>query len=86
LPKQLHHQFTTPILPSFVLTITLLDLQQITMETFELKSHTSVTSTVALNRNQSVQERDNVHLQRMGKKPVLKVCTPIMKSRSRLAQ
>jgi hypothetical protein len=61
-------------------------LQQITMETSELKSHTSVTSNGLLNPNRSVQERDNVHLQRMGKKPVLKVCMLIVKSQSRLTQ
>jgi hypothetical protein len=38
------------------------------MVAHELKSHTSVTS-----RGGGPVDRDNAHLQRMGKKPVLKV-------------
>lgn len=39
------------------------------MVAYELKSNTSVTS-----RGAGPVDRDNAHLQRMGKKPVLKVC------------
>lgn len=39
------------------------------MVAYEMKSSTSVTS-----RGGGQVERDNAHLQRMGKKPVLKVC------------
>lgn len=39
------------------------------MVAYELKSNTSVTS-----RGEGQVDRDNAHLQRMGKRPVLKVC------------
>lgn len=43
------------------------------METFELKSHTTITSGGEAKSGHSIQEHDNAQLQRMGKKPVLKV-------------
>lgn len=50
------------------------------MVTYELKSQTSVTSRGGAHMGSSVRERDNAHLQRMGKKPVLKVCNAILKA------
>ena len=45
------------------------------MVAYELKSHNaSVVSQGEAQSNSSIQERDNAYLQRMGKKPVLKVC------------
>lgn len=44
------------------------------MVAYELKSHNaSVVSRGEVRSSESVHERDNAHLQRMGKKPVLKV-------------
>lgn len=42
------------------------------MVAYELKSHGSVTAHAE--GPTSVQDRDNLQLQRLGKKPVLKVC------------
>lgn len=50
------------------------------MVSYELKGHASVTSRGEAQAASSVQERDNVHLQRMGKKPVLKVCPTIIQA------
>jgi hypothetical protein len=43
------------------------------MGTLELKSNTSITSRGRERETSAVRERDNAQLQRMGKKPVLKV-------------
>ncbi|KAJ5086877.1 amino acid permease [Penicillium alfredii] len=42
------------------------------MVTYEMKSHTSVTSRGETESGLAIQERDNAQLQRVGKKPVLK--------------
>ncbi|KAJ5544327.1 amino acid permease [Penicillium frequentans] len=42
------------------------------METLDLKSHTTITSGGEAKSGHTIQEHDNAHLQRMGKKPVLK--------------
>lgn len=43
------------------------------MASYELKSQASITARPGPEANLSVRERDDANLQRMGKKPVLKV-------------
>jgi hypothetical protein len=45
------------------------------MVAYELKNQASVISRGEARSGMSIQDRDNAHLRRMGKKPILKVCT-----------
>ena len=47
------------------------------MVAYELKTQASVISRGEARSGMSIQDRDNAHLRRMGKKPVLKVCEEI---------
>lgn len=48
------------------------------MVAYELKNQTSVISRGEARSGMSIQDRDNAHLRRMGKKPVLKVCAKMV--------